>query len=159
MSYSDLLRDPRWQRKRLETLQAAGWACSNCGDKTKTLHVHHLKYRRGAKPWEYEADELRSLCEKCHDDATEAIRNLDEAVDGIKVMGDPGWIEMAIGYLRALRGAAEEEIIIVDNYEQAMGVSHALGGGRAEEVLDSLVDGKLDAGALQMKWFDGPGVG
>ena len=64
-----------------------------------------------------------------------------------------------IGYLRALRGAAEEETISVDNYEQALGVSHALGGGRAEEVLDSIVDGKLDVGSLQIKWSDGPGEG
>jgi hypothetical protein len=30
MSYGDLLRDPRWQKKRLEMLDAAEWKCTCC---------------------------------------------------------------------------------------------------------------------------------
>jgi hypothetical protein len=67
MSYADLLRDPRWQRKRLEALEAAQWMCSICYSKIKTLNVHHRFYRHGAKPWEYERDELEVLCEGCHE--------------------------------------------------------------------------------------------
>jgi hypothetical protein len=40
MSYADLLKDPRWQKKRLEVLESNGWACEACGSATKTLHVH-----------------------------------------------------------------------------------------------------------------------
>ena len=156
MSYSDLLKDPRWQRKRLEVLDSSGWACSNCGDKTKTLHVHHLKYRRGAKPWEYEADELRSLCETCHEDATAAIRKLEEAVDGVKIMGDPSRIEMATGYLRALRGLCEVESIEIDNYEQALGASQAAGGSRPDETIGQAIDGMVDICDLEVKWSTPP---
>lgn len=66
MSYSDLLRDPRWQRLRLEVMQRADFKCEHCGSETTTLNVHHTYYRRGRKPWEYDHETLRCLCEPCH---------------------------------------------------------------------------------------------
>jgi hypothetical protein len=60
-------RDPRWQRKRLAVMEAAGFACEQCGTTDKTLNVHHRHYTKGAKPWEYADDELRCLCERCHE--------------------------------------------------------------------------------------------
>lgn len=66
MSYSDQLRDPRWQRKRLEILNRSDFSCEECGAKDRTLNVHHKQYRKGAKPWEYSDYELASLCEQCH---------------------------------------------------------------------------------------------
>lgn len=66
-TYAERLKDPRWQRRRLEILQRADFTCEQCGSKDRTLHVHHLLYRKGAMPWEYEDHELRSLCEPCHE--------------------------------------------------------------------------------------------
>lgn len=68
-SYSDKLKDPRWQRKRLEVLERAEWKCECCGAVDRTLHVHHGHYDRGADPWEYDLFTLWSLCEECHEDA------------------------------------------------------------------------------------------
>ncbi len=65
--YSAKLKDPRWQRKRLEILNRDAFTCRDCGDKEKTLHVHHCLYHRGTEPWEYRDDELRTLCEGCHE--------------------------------------------------------------------------------------------
>lgn len=65
-TYSELLRDPRWQRKRLEVMNRADFKCEGCGADDKTFNVHHRVYRKGAKPWEYEDDELVCLCERCH---------------------------------------------------------------------------------------------
>lgn len=64
--YAQLLRHPRWQRRRLEIMQSRGWACENCGDAETELHVHHTDYRSGHKPWEYPDDLLKCLCERCH---------------------------------------------------------------------------------------------
>ena len=66
--YSDSLKDPRWQKKRLEILNRDDWTCQICGSKDKMLHVHHISYVKGRKPWEYENDLLITLCEKCHAD-------------------------------------------------------------------------------------------
>lgn len=67
--YSKLLQDPRWQKKRLEILQRDNWTCRNCGsglNEGVTLHVHHIRYIKGKKPWEYENDNLITYCENCH---------------------------------------------------------------------------------------------
>lgn len=66
MAYADLLQHPEWQRKRLEIMGAAGWKCELCGSRTITLHVHHTRYDRKRKPWEYEDCELLCICEICH---------------------------------------------------------------------------------------------
>lgn len=65
-SYWEKLKDPRWQKKRLEALQAADFACQCCYDSKETLHVHHKQYFKGREPWEYEIDQLAVLCETCH---------------------------------------------------------------------------------------------
>jgi len=68
MAYSDSLRDPRWQKKRLEILSRDSFMCKCCGSTTKTLHVHHFKYSKGHQPWEYENENFITFCEDCHAD-------------------------------------------------------------------------------------------
>lgn len=65
-TYSEKLRDPRWQKKRLEIFNRDDFKCLSCGSKEKTLHVHHGIYKKGCEPWEYENDSLHTLCEDCH---------------------------------------------------------------------------------------------
>jgi len=67
MTYSDKLRDPRWQKKRLEILQQRNWTCEDCGDTKSTLHVHHCYYARAFEPWEYSDNALKCLCWSCHE--------------------------------------------------------------------------------------------
>lgn len=67
MTYSEKLKDPRWQKKRLEILQRDDWACQYCGDKETTLHVHHEIYEKGVEPWETDEWLLTTLCEECHE--------------------------------------------------------------------------------------------
>jgi hypothetical protein len=64
MTYSEKLRDPRWQRKRLSIMQRDGWQCRNCDAVEKTLTVHHFLY--SGDPWETEDNLLITLCEDCH---------------------------------------------------------------------------------------------
>lgn len=66
MSYGDLLKDPRWQKKRLEIFERDGWRCVWCKKENETLHIHHVDYQMGLKPWEYSNDQLLTLCEDCH---------------------------------------------------------------------------------------------
>jgi len=65
-TYLELLRDPKWQRKRLEILQRDDWTCQNCRATDKNLQVHHRRYFAGKKPWEYEGEHLVTLCEDYH---------------------------------------------------------------------------------------------
>src|SRR5688572_16118982 len=82
-SYSDLLKDPRWQKKRLEILGRDNFTCQSCGSTTKTLHVHHHYYINGRMPWEYNETLLITLCYDCHE-VEEGMKQLDE--DYIRVL-------------------------------------------------------------------------
>lgn len=68
MKYSEKLRDPRWQRKRLEIMQRDNFTCLACGDTEKTQNVHHKKYH--GSPWEAPSESLETLCEPCHEKRT-----------------------------------------------------------------------------------------
>ena len=65
-TYWQKLKDPRWQKKRLEVLQESEFHCQVCGDGEETLHVHHKEYFKGREPWEYDVKQLAVLCESCH---------------------------------------------------------------------------------------------
>lgn len=65
-NFKDQYLHPNWQRRRLEILEKHGWRCQACDASEKTLHVHHKRYVKGRKVWEYTDDELDCLCEDCH---------------------------------------------------------------------------------------------
>lgn len=81
MTYSQKLRDPRWQRLRLQIMQRDGFRCVICGDDKKTLNVHHLIYQR-RDPWDYPEYVYQTLCEECHKTRQELT---DKAVDSIRM--------------------------------------------------------------------------
>lgn len=64
-NYSELLKDPRWQEKRLRVFERDGFKCTECTG-PDTLHCHHKKYMPG-KPWDIDMEYLVTLCEGCHD--------------------------------------------------------------------------------------------
>lgn len=71
--YAKKLKDPRWQKKRLEILQRDNFGCMKCFSDSKTLHVHHRLYNKGVDPWDYENEYLVTLCEDCHQEETERM--------------------------------------------------------------------------------------
>jgi 5-methylcytosine-specific restriction endonuclease McrA len=64
--YQRLLRDPRWQRRRLQVFERDGWKCRECGAADRELQVHHTVYLPGAAPWEVPPRTLVTLCITCH---------------------------------------------------------------------------------------------
>ena len=68
MTYSDKLKDPRWQKRRLEVMQRDGWQCVRCGSGLNDgipFNVHHLRYHK--EPWNARDEDLETLCEQCHE--------------------------------------------------------------------------------------------
>lgn len=65
-NYSDKLKDPRWQKKRLLILERDGWKCLCCGDDKEQLQIHHLIYSKG-EPWDAPDENLETLCRSCHE--------------------------------------------------------------------------------------------
>lgn len=120
-TYYELLKHPKWQKKRLEILEAAGFECECCGGKEKTLHVHHKYYQKGLKPWEYPDDSLQCLCEDCHviyqsqkESLNKLIRNLDFTET-----------EELIGYIKGINMLEQPKTFFkVESYEEAEGVAN-----------------------------------
>jgi hypothetical protein len=75
-AYAEKLRDPRWQKKRLEVMQRDGFACVECGDRRSSLNVHHGCYVPGRDPWDYEDELLHTTCEPCHQRLQKALADV-----------------------------------------------------------------------------------
>ena len=80
MNFNDQYKHPHWQRKRLEVLDAKGFYCSVCGSEDETIHVHHKRYVKGRKIWEYHVDEFDVLCASCHKEAHKAKDVMNEVI-------------------------------------------------------------------------------
>lgn len=79
-NYSDKLKNPNWQKKRLEVLNLRGFKCELCGCETKELHVHHRFYLKGRDIWEYDNDVFQVLCCDCHEKEHSKINKQIEVV-------------------------------------------------------------------------------
>jgi hypothetical protein len=63
--YSQKLKDPRWQAKRVRILKRCDSKCEECG-LTSGPEVHHCYYRYGREAWQYPDTALLALCHDCH---------------------------------------------------------------------------------------------
>jgi 5-methylcytosine-specific restriction endonuclease McrA len=81
MTYSQKLRDPQWQKKRLQILERDHWRCVMCHRDDKNLQVHHGVYRK-RDPWDYPDYIYQTLCEDCHSERQELT---DKAVDALRI--------------------------------------------------------------------------
>lgn len=87
-TYTEKLRHPKWQKKRLEVLQRDEFTCRMCGSEEKTLHVHHISYN--GNPWETPIENLITLCEGCHEIEEENLSCLKN--DMVRVLQDAGFM-------------------------------------------------------------------
>lgn len=123
--YWELLRDPRWQRLRLEVMEEADFACAQCDAKDKTLNVHHRIYRKNADPWDYELSELQCLCEDCHEKEHALRKRIAESMAQM----DFADLMVLAGYARGLVNRFDNEAIKVVDGEYAVGLGAYFGIG------------------------------
>lgn len=97
-TYYEMLRDPQWQKKRLEIMQRDEFCCQRCENTTNTLNVHHSYYEKGKSPWEYPAWSLHTLCKDCHEVIQEQLTELHRAI-GLLAFEQ---IEEVTGYAKGL---------------------------------------------------------
>lgn len=102
MTYAEKLKDPRWQKRRLEVLEAAGWKCQACKATDKTLHVHHNFYRTRTHPWDYPNHAFLALCEQCHQSAECQRQELLQCIENIyESKSSADFVGAVIGFLKA----------------------------------------------------------
>lgn len=84
MIYEEQIKNPKWQKKRLEILQRDGFRCCICGSESKTLHVHHLYYEKDKEIWDYSDRCLITLCEDCHKKEHDADNKVTSQIEAMK---------------------------------------------------------------------------
>ena len=89
-NYSELLKDPRWQKCRLKILERDNFTCQKCGDNETTLNIHHLKYKTGKMPWDYSDKTLITLCKHCHNEIS-ATEYRDIPFSKIRIYKSDNW--------------------------------------------------------------------
>ncbi len=133
-------KDPRWQKKRLEVMQHAGFRCESCESEEKTLNVHHKSYKKNHNPWDYKIYELECLCEDCHSEKHGIKDRLTDALHDFKVcpcFENPD--EELLGFLDGkLTVAVIESIPTSYEYLRGYCAAHLL------DVDEINKDGKLD---------------
>jgi hypothetical protein len=110
-TYSEKLRDPRWQRRRLEVMQRDNWQCRDCKCSHNNLQVHHVRYSK--EPWDIEADFLLTLCDSCH-------QNRGEVEQVAKLALDLLFAKLPISQVVALADHLAAFASYDDNYEQLL---------------------------------------
>lgn len=85
-TYSEKLKHPKWQKKRLQVLNRDKFTCQECGDKESTLHVHHIAYH--TNPWDTPLNLLITLCANCHKQEEEnLIISIEKLINTLKSNG------------------------------------------------------------------------
>ena len=64
-TYTSKLKNPKWQKKRLEILNRDNFTCRYCKDTETELQIHHLKYTE-VQPHLEPSENLITLCCDCH---------------------------------------------------------------------------------------------
>lgn len=95
LSYYELLKDPRWQRKRLEVMQECRFTCEECDATDKTLNIHHTYYLKDRDPWDYPYHALRCYCEDCHKKHQDMILEIQKAIGALTIPEKQQVLEVA----------------------------------------------------------------
>ena len=119
-TYVELLKDPRWQKKRLEVLNSNGWACEECSDSQSELHVHHGVYIPDNPPWDYPDSLFHCLCKNCHSESHLVLKTVKMLLGKLS----PSQLWGILKLLDSLMGRSHHEL----------GISMGIIG---DEILDS----------------------
>jgi hypothetical protein len=69
-----------WRKFRAEVIELDGQKCRRCNRSAAqdvVLQVHHLKYEKGKRPWEYPYSLCETICKGCHAKEHGIIRPID----------------------------------------------------------------------------------
>lgn len=146
-SYFEKLKDPRWQKRRLDIFELYNFECSNCGDNRSTLHAHHVGYRKNTEPWDYGDTEILCLCEDCHKKAHKQSDNTKELLRF--VAGDTAKIDQIIGYIKGILCMdMPVPTFSITSCEEVTGFSNATG------LSEDVITGHLSSNNCRINGYD-----
>jgi hypothetical protein len=108
ITYAEKLKDPRWQKKRLEIFQRDQFRCMECFSDEKSLQVHHIAYK-GKEPWDTPNKLLITYCHDCHQKEEDKLKAAGE--NFVKLMRADGQRSIEMEYfLGNLKYLMEKDI-------------------------------------------------
>lgn len=108
ITYAEKLKDPRWQKKRLEIFQRDQFRCMECFSDEKSLQVHHIAYK-GKEPWDTPNKLLITYCHECHQKEEDKLKAAGE--NFVKLMRADGQRSIEMEYfLNNLKYLMEKDI-------------------------------------------------
>lgn len=110
-TYSEMLKHPKWQKKRLEILKRDDYTCQSCFDDENQLHVHHTIYINGKKPYEYDNKTLITFCDSCHSDITKLKKELKQLIDTSFV--NPDYVSELLNIVKMLKSFNPYELLVI----------------------------------------------
>lgn len=87
MTYSEKLKDPRWQKRRLKIMERDGFKCMSCDNQHNTLNVHHCNYSK--EPWDAPDEDLATLCDECHERIGRIVKMINRQI--VRPVPDSIW--------------------------------------------------------------------
>lgn len=131
--YSEKLKDPRWQKKRLEIFSRDKWQCRFCGDNQTTLNVHHFTYN--GEPWEADNSSLITTCEDCHK-IIEDIKRLGYSQNISKIFKDKDSVYSFV--------FATEGLMLYEGFDMCIIMGHPY----AKKLMHFLIDSYINEDAV-----------
>lgn len=103
MTYTEQLKDPRWDKKRKEVLKRDNFTCVCCYAIKVKLNVHHGVYFKEKMAWEYDNIYLHTLCDPCHERTHFFIASIENKIGKINplMLWDIDLVLMAMDYGRS----------------------------------------------------------
>lgn len=118
MTYYEQLKDPRWQRKRLEILNRDNFTCQDCKSENTSLHVHHTHYTKNTLAWEYDSNSLITLCECCHDTITWLKHDAKLIIDTEFILSDK--LQVFTNIIHISQNMSIEDLSKIFKYAQSL---------------------------------------
>ena len=108
--YSKRLKDPRWQRKRLEVMERDNFTCRDTGATDEPLNVHHCWYAKGG-PWETPSEYMLTLTEGAHERRQELESHIKREIGGIVSQLSPDELKAFSRQVLSCRYAMERNLV------------------------------------------------
>lgn len=152
-TYAEKLKDPRWQRLRLEVFQRDDFACTQCGATDKPLHCHHIHYVWGREPWDYSIDDLLTVCADCHERLTDDAKGFKAVLADLLTSGEVDYSSL-VTFLITLCFHP----ICIDDVNRMLSVLYQVQPGDARRLFEEMIqaaEGLPKVGAKAVEVADG----
>lgn len=132
--YSKKLRDPRWQKKRLEIMQRDDFKCKYCASSDRELQIHHLKYT-AKNPFEEPDENLITACCDCHEIITQLTKIEFSVKKVVRYQHKDGASTI---FIRIINNESSEDLMVILRNEGELKVVSSFLFNSVRDIINSL---------------------